>query len=88
MLVGCGPTEREKVERAAKNRWQAQSATCTPRFWKLYGCVLLRAHIPLKLQFTDDYLSSEQHRCFSAGRMMVDVSMTRSGYASAFGRAA
>jgi len=57
------------------------------RSGKLYGCVLLGAHIPLKLQFTDDYLSSEQHRCFSAGRMMVDVSMTRSGYACAFGRA-
>ena len=54
LLVSCGPTEREKVERAAKKRWQARSATCTHRSGKLYGCVLLRAHIPVKLQFTDD----------------------------------
>ena len=87
LLVGCGPTEREKIERAAKGRWHARSATCTHRSGKLYGCVLLRAHIPLKLQFTDDFLSSKQHRCFRASRPIVDVSMTTSGYACAFGRA-
>jgi hypothetical protein len=87
LLVGCGPSEREKVERAAKKRWQAHSATCTHRSGKLYGCVLLRAHIPLKLQFTDDYLSSKQHRCFRASQTIVDVSTTTSGYACAFGRA-
>jgi hypothetical protein len=86
LLVGCGPSEREKVERAAKERWHARGATCTHRSGKLYGCVLLRAHIPLRLQFTDDFLSSKQHRCFRAGRPIVDVSTTPSGYACAFGR--
>jgi hypothetical protein len=87
LLVGCGPTEREKVERAAKKRWQARGATCTHRSGKLYGCVLLRARIPVRLQFTDDYLSSKQHRCFRASREIVDVSTTTAGYACAFGRA-
>jgi len=87
LLVGCGLNEREKVERAAKDRWHAQSATCTHRSGHLYGCVLLRAHIPLKLQFTDDYRSSKQHRCFRASQTIVDVSMTMTGYACAFGRA-
>jgi len=87
LLVGCGLNEREKVERAAKDRWHAQSATCTHRSGHLYGCVLLRAHIPLKLQFTDDYSSSKQHRCFRASQTIVDVSMTMTGYACAFGRA-
>jgi hypothetical protein len=59
LLVGCGPSEREKIERAAKERWHASSATCTHRSEKLYGCVLLRAHIPLRMQFTDDFLSSK-----------------------------
>jgi hypothetical protein len=45
------------------------------------------AHIPLELQFTDDYLSSEQHRCFRAGQTVVDVSTTTQGYACAFARA-
>jgi hypothetical protein len=46
LVVGCGPSEREKVERAAKTRWHARSGTCTHRSGNLYGCVLLRAHIP------------------------------------------
>ena len=87
LLVGCGSTEREKVERAAKRHWHARSATCTHRSGKFYGCVLLRPHIPLKLQFTDDFLSSEQHRCFRASRPIVDVSTTTRGCACAFGRA-
>jgi hypothetical protein len=49
--------------------------------------VLHGAQIPLRLQFTDDFLSSEQHRCFRAGRSVVDISTTPSGYACAFGRA-
>jgi hypothetical protein len=87
LVVGCGPSEREKVERAAKTRWQARSGTCTHRSGNLYGCVLLRAHIPLRLQFADDYLSSKQHRCFRADRTIVDVSTTPRGYACTFGRA-
>jgi hypothetical protein len=87
LLVGCGATEREKVERAAAKRWNAHSVTCRHRSEKLYGCVLLGAHIPLRLQFTDDYLSPKQHRCFRAGKTIVDVSMTKFGYACAFGRA-
>jgi hypothetical protein len=85
LLVGCGPTEREKVERAASKRWHARSATCTRRSGHLYGCVLFRAHIPVKLEFTDDFLSSKQHRCFRASERIVDVSMTARGYACAFG---
>jgi hypothetical protein len=87
VLIGCGATEREKVERAATKRWHARSATCMHRSGKLYGCVLLQAHIPLKLQFTDDYLSSKQHRCFRASQTIIDVSTTARGYACAFGRA-
>ena len=87
VLVACGSTERAKVERAAKKRWQARSATCIHRAGKLYGCVLLEAHIPLRLQFTDDYLSSRQHRCFRAARTFDDISTTASGYACAFGGA-
>ena len=87
LLVACGPSEREKVERAAKKRWHARSATCTHRSEKLYGCLLLGAHIPVKLQFTDDFLSSKQHRCFRAGQTILDVSTTTRGYACAFGRA-
>jgi hypothetical protein len=86
LITGCGTTERAKVERAAKERWHARAATCTHRSGRLYGCVLLKAHIPLKLQFTDDYLSWKQHRCFRASREIVDVSTTTSGYACAFGR--
>ena len=87
LLVGCGRTEREKVERAASKRWHADSATCTHRSGHLYGCVLVRPHIPLKLQFTDDYLSSRQHRCFRATQTIADVSTTTRGYACAFGHA-
>ena len=87
LVVGCGVTERKKVEQAAKNRWHARSATCTHRTGKLYGCVLLGAHIPVRLQFTDDFLSVKQHRCFRASQTIVDVSTTTSGYACAFGRA-
>lgn len=87
LLVGCGATERAKVERAAKKRWHARIVTCTHHYGKLYGCVLLGARIPLRLQFTDDYLSSKQHRCFRASQTIVDVSTTTSGYACAFGRA-
>jgi hypothetical protein len=87
LLVGCGPTERTKVEQAAKKRWHAHSAICTHRSGNLYGCVLLGAHIPLRLQFTNDYLSARQHRCFRASSTIVDVSTTTSGYECAFGRA-
>lgn len=63
----------------------AVSVTCTHRTGKLYGCVLLGAHIRLRLQFTDDFLPSKQHQCFRAGQRIVDVSMTTSGYPCAFG---
>jgi hypothetical protein len=86
LLVGCGATERQKVEHAAKARWQSRSATCMHRAENLYGCVLVGARIPLKLQFTNDFLSPKQHRCFRASRRIVDVSTTPSGYACAFGR--
>jgi hypothetical protein len=87
-FVGCGATERQKVERAAKERWYARGATCAHRSGHLYGCVLEGARIPVKLQFTDDFLSSSQHRCFRATPKVVhDVSMTSFGYACAFGRA-
>ena len=87
LLSGCGPSERERVERAAKQRWNARTATCTHRSGQLYGCVLLGAQIPVGRQFTDDFLTPEQHRCFRAGEAIIDVSMTSSGYACAFGRA-
>jgi hypothetical protein len=87
LLVGCGPSERERVERAAMKRWHARSATCAHRSGKLYGCVLLRARIPVRFQFTNDFLTSKQHRCFRAGQTIVDVSMTTRGYACAFGHA-
>jgi hypothetical protein len=86
LLVGCGATQREKVEHAAKERWQARSATCMHRAGNLYGCVLVGARIPVKLQFTDDFLSPVQHRCFRTGRRIVDVSTTAAGYQCAFGR--
>jgi hypothetical protein len=88
VFVACGPTERQKVERAAKERWDARDATCAHRSGHLYGCVLQGARIPVKLQFTDDFLSSRQHRCFRATATVVhDVSMTGFGYTCAFGRA-
>jgi hypothetical protein len=86
LLVGCGATERKKVEHAAKERWQARSATCIHRAGNLYGCVLVGARIPVNLQFTDDFLSARQHRCFRASRRIVDVSRTAAGYPCAFGR--
>jgi hypothetical protein len=88
LLAGCGPSQRAIVERAAPKRWHARSATCVHRSERLYGCVLQGAQIPLRLQFTDDFLSSEQHRCFRAGHSVVGVSTaSSSGYACAFGPA-
>jgi hypothetical protein len=86
LLSGCGTSERERVERAAKQRWHARTATCTHRSGKLYGCVLLGAEIPVSRQFTNDFLTP-QHRCFRAREAIIDVSMTSSGYEWAFGRA-
>jgi hypothetical protein len=86
LFSGCGPTERQRVERVAKKRWHADDATCVHRWGHLYGCVLLEAAIPLKLQFTDDFLSSKQHRCFRASPTIRDVSTTSLGYACALGR--
>jgi hypothetical protein len=61
---------------------------CGPTSGHLYGCVLQGARIPVKLQFTDDFLSPRQHRCFRATATVVqDVSMTSFGYTCAFGRA-
>ena len=85
LLAGCGPSERERVERAASKRWRADSATCTRRSERLYGCVLVNAHIPRRLQFTDDFLSSKQHRCFRVSQTVADVSTTTHGYMCAFG---
>jgi hypothetical protein len=88
LFVGCGATERQRVERAAKERWYARYATCARRSGHLYGCVLQGARIPVELQFTDDFRSSSQHRCFRATPTVVhDVSMTSFGYTCAFGRA-
>lgn len=93
--VACGPSEAERVERAAKARWHAQSASCRKRssavlFHRrgvLYGCVLRGATIPIRSQFTDDFMSPAQHRCFFYGNAGVtDVSRTERGYDCALGR--
>jgi len=41
----------------------------------------------VRRQFTNDFLTPQQHRCFRAGEAIIDVSMTSSGYECAFGRA-
>jgi hypothetical protein len=93
--AACGPSEAERVERAAKGRWHAQSASCTKgssailfhRRGVLYWCVLRGATIPIRSQFTDDFMSPAQHRCFFYGDARVaDVSRTERGYDCALGR--
>ena|SRR5436190_17633893 len=92
--AGCGPSAAERVERAAKIRWHAQSASCVRRSsvfvagrrGDLYRCILRGASIPLQQQFTDDFMATTQHRCFlSTETRIADVSTSKRGWECAHG---